>query len=136
MSSSIWLGEFAQRVLGVALASLTAGLLFAPMVTGAARSADATLCGGTNNPVEREFKLAHASDFAAVFPAAGLAPELAADERPARVVVFAGSFDASSIARTDRDGKAVILEDVVCVIDADGIRNVYYDVSKAGAQIP
>jgi hypothetical protein len=121
----------------IALAVLTAAIAFAPLVESATKSNEARYCGGTKNTVEREFKLEHASDFATVFPAAGRNPELETDNRPAHVVVFAGNFDSAGIStQSGADGKAPILADVVCVIDADGFRNLYYNVSKSEAKMP
>jgi hypothetical protein len=121
----------------IGLAVVTAIIAFAPLVHGAAASKEAQYCGGTWNTVEREFELKHASDFETVFPAAGRIPELEVDSRPAHVVVFSDNFDSAGIStQSGPDGKAPIVADVVCVIMAEGFRNVYYNVSKAGATMP
>ena len=134
-------GSTVRRVLRsippLTLAAITAAIAFAPVVTGGFRSQEARFCGGDNNAVEREFDLAHASDFLRVFPNVGRTPELESDSRPAHVVMFAGNFNARGISvAAEANGQPQILANVVCVITADGFRNVYYDVSKVGAQLP
>ena len=116
------------------LASLTALVIFVPFVTGNARSEMATTCGGTANPVQQEFDIAHAKDIWKVFPAMMEAPELSGDNGPAHVVVYSGNFDLKGLIAAP--GKMPIVTDAVCVVQADGTPNLYENVSKAGARLP
>jgi hypothetical protein len=123
-----------SRLAAVVLASLTALVIFVPLVTGDARSVMATTCGGTTNPVQQEFDIAQAKDIWKVFPAMMEAPELASDSRPAHVVVYAGNFDLKGLIAAP--GKIPVVSDAVCVVQADGTPNLYENVSKAGAKLP
>lgn len=118
----------------IALACLTATLIFVPMVTGAGMSAAAISCGGTKNTVEREFDVARPSDIWKVFPAMLRAPELEADTSPAHVVVFSGDFDLSG--GVGAPGTKPLVQFAVCVVLTDGTPTLYDGVSRAGSNIP
>ena len=121
----------------VALAALTAGITFAPIASGLGTSDQALRCGGANNRVQAEFDIAHASDYRTIFPRMGQSPELDGDNGPAHVVVFEGAFDATDITAGQPAAESVPpLMNVVCVITADGNRNVYANVDMTDARIP
>ena len=131
----------ARRVLSaaipLALAALTAGVALAPVASGVGVSDAALYCGGTDNRVKTEFDIGHASDYATVFPHMGRSPELDGDARPAHVVVFEGTFDATDISVSQGEGDSPqLLTNVVCVVTADGIRNVYPNVDMTDARLP
>jgi hypothetical protein len=115
-------------VLGVAL-GLAA---IVPIASASGLSDQARICGAQGNIIQAEFDLPTAKSIWTRFPALGLTPELASDSRPAHVVVFKGAFDPSDL-RFGRAGAPDRLERVVCVIQADGVVNLYTDVSRTGS---
>lgn len=122
------------RISAIAAASLTAAIIFVPMVTGAGKSAASISCGGEKNAVEAEFVIDRPSDIWKVFPAMLRAPELEEDTEPARVVVFKDGYDLNSMMSAP--GKIPPVNGVVCVVQADGTVNLYDSVSAAGAKYP
>jgi hypothetical protein len=60
---------------------------------------------------------------------AGLAPELVEDERPMYLVVFNGQYLGPTLTHQVRN-------DVVCVVNADGDRTIYFDIPRDGYAKP
>jgi hypothetical protein len=129
-SPSIWMA----RAAAVALACLTAAAVIAPSVFGAPPSKEALACGGTRNKVLAEFDISRPSDIFRVFPAMLKSPELMDDPAPAHVVVFAGDFDLNGMI--SGPGNVPLVQDAVCVVQADGTVNLYDGVSRAGMNLP
>jgi hypothetical protein len=93
-------------------------------------------CGagaGGGNEVAAAFEIPAASQIWNFLPALGISPELAENNAPAYVVVFAGEF---RIAEAGAPGNSGVksLTDAVCVI-REGMEPLWYsEVSRAGFQ--
>lgn len=124
---------FQQRK--IAIIGAAAGFvlfIFTPLSILATPDQRVEACGGRGNQVDAAFRIDAAADFWDYFPAALAAPELAGDPRPAYVIVFGRDFRMPML-HTARDASQQIAQDVVCVITADGVPNLYWDISKAGS---
>lgn len=125
------------RILRAAIASVSAGALFAVLMAASSATGDLRLraCGADfpGNKVLASFEMAHGGEIWQHFPAMGLAPELSEASGTAFVVVFDGEYTASWL---DDAGNPAVVMDVVCVVTADGTVNVYYDVSRTGFRLP
>lgn len=94
-------------------------------------------CGGAGNSMADSFEIPAANEFWDYFPNAGLAPELSADDSPAYVVVFDGDYKAPAVGfKLGTSASDVTLSNVVCVVQSNGIVNVYFDVPQVGARRP
>jgi hypothetical protein len=123
------------HLLAIALAAITAMAIFAPFVSGVAKSKGFIACGGDRNQVEDDFIIARPSDIWKVFPAMLKSPELEADPNPAEVVVFAGDVDLSGMVAAGAEPVPTV-SDVVCIVHADGTVDLYDNVSRAGYNPP
>jgi hypothetical protein len=85
--------------------------------------------GGEGNHLNAAFSIERGREFWRYFPAAGKAPELEADDRPMYVVVFDGDYRGPTLSHKVRQG-------VVCVVNADGDRTIYYDIPRTGYSPP
>jgi len=104
------------------------------VIAGADRtSPEAHRCGADRNAVVAEFSIDAARDLWDYLPAMLRAPELEQDDRSAHVVIFAGEFDPSDVPMVPT-GQASQLNEVVCVIQADGTLNLYSSVSRANSK--
>lgn len=122
--------------LGVALGVLVA-LFTVPIVLVSAKGmSDVEFCGGSpdKNVALEQFSITAAKDIWLEFPALARSPELESDT-PARVVVFKDGYDANEAGVVGNIGsRAATLDKVVCVIQADGTRTVYTNVSLQGSR--
>lgn len=85
-----------------------------------------------------QFELTDASELHARIPRLGLTPELDAVSGPVEVVVFNGPHRSVPVfGGLDPTGGAVrpALDNVVCVVDAHGTPNYYFDVDTAGMSL-
>lgn len=128
------LGPLVGRLGPVLLGVVSGVLLLTPIAMGTQPSAEAVACGGEANKVVAEFDLSRAEDLWQHLPAMLRTPELESDGRPAHVVLFADDFSTANIAAMGRVAKPATLNGVVCVVQADGVVNLYYDVARAGSQ--
>ena len=125
-----------KRVVGIGstIAGILVGLLLvAPGVLAKSMSPEARLCGAERNTIQAEFDLDHAKGIFRVFPAMGRTPELETDGRTAHVVVFRGDFDPSGMQFMS-EKRPPHFQRVVCVVQADGVMNLYFDVSRNGSK--
>lgn len=134
MNKRIAIKRASERVSPVLLAAITASLVFVPIVSGTGLSKEAKLCGGEKNTVLTEFDLHQANAIWSVFPAMLRAPELEDDTSPAHVVVFDGNVDLTGLIAAP--GAVAPVADAVCVVQSDGVVNMYDNVSKNGAKYP
>ena len=123
------LSRLSPIVLGVVLGLM----VLAPMALGTEPSDQVVACGGKGNKVVAEFELERARDIWQSLPAMLQTPELETDERPAHVVVFEDGFRTRDLAFAGPAEKPAKLDGVICVIQADGVMNIYSDVSRAGS---
>jgi hypothetical protein len=88
-------------------------------------------CGAeaNGNTLDAAFRINSGSEFWRYFPSAGLAPELVEDERPMYLVVFNGQYLGPTLTHQVRN-------DVVCVVNADGDRTIYFDIPRDGYAKP
>lgn len=99
----------------------------------AVASADAMACGaGDTNSVAVQFNIPAASLIFEYFPNMGISPELAADDQPAEVVVFDNPYETFTRGAPGTARRLNALQDVICVVQADGTVNVYADFSRVG----
>jgi hypothetical protein len=84
-----------------------------------------------------EFELRDATDLHARIPGLGLTPELDAVSGPVEVVVFNGPHLAVPVfGGLDPTGRArPVFDNVVCVVDAHGTPNYYFDVNTTGMSL-
>ena len=120
-----------------AAASQLAAAAAQPASSSTNIAADARLvaCGASiqGNSVLRAFELARPDLVWNVLPAMGMAPELIDAAGPALVVVFDGEYSAPW---SDDSGKQARVAEAVCVVDAEGTANIYFNVSRQGMTLP
>lgn len=121
-----------------AIAGVLLALLTVPVaLVSADGMTEAESCGGgqeKNVPLEA-FSLPAAKDIWLEFPAMGRAPEIENDTSPARVIVFRDGYDPAAVGMAGNQGaRPTQLGTVVCIIQADGTRIVYTNMSKAGSR--
>jgi len=120
--------------MAVALAAVTAVVLFGPVTASLQMSPEARMCGGPNTVVQAEFDLRAAREIWRVFPAMKMAPELEELDGQVHVVVFAGGVDLMGLVVGDGSRPAPVVFDAVCVIPAGGgPPYLYSSVSRAGS---
>ena len=122
--------------LGVAVGVLVALFTVPIVLVSADGMSDVEFCGGSpgKNVALEQFSIAAARDIWLEFPALARSPELESDT-PARVVVFRDGYDAKAAGIVGNIGsRAANLDKVVCVIQADGTRTVYANVSLQGSR--
>ena len=93
-------------------------------------------CGGADgvNAHRVAFEISQASDVWKYISVMGRAPELELDPAPAYVVVFGDGYIPRNVSGNGR--RPAILDGVVCVVQADGRLNLYFDVDLNGLQAP
>jgi hypothetical protein len=93
-------------------------------------------CGSEipGNTVAAEFTIPEASHIWDNLPLLGITPELARDDRPAYVVLFDGDYHTLMVGVPGLEPPS--LQNVVCVITADGEINIYSNVSRVGFRAP
>jgi hypothetical protein len=120
-------------VLLAGLSLLVGAGLWLVLATRPASGEDAAraICGAATNgnTVNAAFQVQSGREFWDYFPYAGKAPELESDNRPMYLVVFDGPYVGPTITHQVR-------ENVVCVVNADGDRTIYFDISREGYTRP
>lgn len=111
VGASVWLLVAARPATGVDLAREQCG------------------AGANGNKVDAAFQVQSGIEFWDYFPNAGKAPELEVDDRPMYFVVFDGPYLGPTMTHQLR-------QNVVCVVNADGYRTIYYDISREGYRRP
>jgi hypothetical protein len=118
-------------IAGLALGSSLAAAILAPAVT--AEPDHVKDCGGAENKVQDVFELASGAELWQVYPAMGMAPDIAEASDPITVVAFDNPYSLDGMVAVD---SPPTVQDVVCVVTADGIESLFTQVSKAGALLP
>lgn len=124
------------RAYGVIALTLL-GTLFLAAIVEAATDQDPDLgrCGAytAGNQVSGVYTIPSADRIWELFPAMGLAPELAGEDGETKVVIFDGQYTAEW---TNDDGSQAVVNDVVCVLTPSGQKHIYYGVSREGFNAP
>ena len=124
-----------RRITGLLAASACAGVLFGTLASAGLASHDPVVAGcGLGNEIAGSYQLAQARHIWQFLPAMGRAPELEQDTSPASFVVYSGNVETlvSGRAGTQREQ----LHNAVCVLQSNGERIVYVNISRSGFRRP
>ena len=124
--------SFVKTIGPAVLGVIVGSAVIVPFAGAAGPTTDARRCGADRNVVQAEFEIPEGRDIWRRFPALGITPELESDTQPARVVVFRGAYDLTGLAMGNGPTPTA-LNEVICVVQADGTVNVYSDVSRQGS---
>jgi hypothetical protein len=130
---TMWARRSTALVLLASLALLVGASMWLVVDTRPASGADLARekcgAGANGNQVDAAFQVQAGREFWDYFPNAGKAPELELDDRPMYFVVFDGPYLGPTMTHQVR-------QNVVCVVNADGDRTIYYDISREGYTRP